>query len=64
MVPERPFATWTIKVDGLSRWVQRLAGRKHANVAIVALANKLARIAWAMTRRDMPYEHTLAASSV
>ncbi|MGP9645309.1 MULTISPECIES: IS110 family transposase, partial [unclassified Halomonas] len=33
--------------DGLSQWIKRLAMRKHRNVAIVALANKTARMAWA-----------------
>ena len=31
--------------DALSRWVNSLASRKHANVVAVALANKTARIA-------------------
>ena len=30
----------------------RLLARTHRNIAIVALANKLARIAWAMLKRD------------
>jgi hypothetical protein len=28
-----------------------LLGRTHQNIAVVALANKLARIAWAVLRR-------------
>jgi len=35
----------------LGRWAQGLLARAHKNVAIVALANKLARIAWAVLRR-------------
>jgi transposase len=34
----------------LGRWMTALAARVHGNVAIVALANKLARIAWAVLR--------------
>jgi len=35
----------------LGRWAKRLMGRAHHNVAVVAFANKLARIAWAVLRR-------------
>ena len=35
----------------LGRWAKGLLGRAHQNVAVVALANKLARIAWAVLRR-------------
>jgi len=35
----------------LGRWAKELLGRAHQNVAVVALANKLARIAWAVLRR-------------
>ena len=35
----------------LGRWVKGLLGRAHRNVAVVAFANKLARIAWAALRR-------------
>ena len=44
------------KTDRLSRWAVALAGRSHPNVATVALANKLARIAWAMLRHGTNYE--------
>jgi transposase len=44
------------KDDRLSRWVTSLAERRHPNVAAVALANKTARIAWAMLRHGMDYE--------
>ena len=42
--------------DRLSQWVTSLAERRHPNVAAVALANKTARIAWAMLRHDADYE--------
>jgi transposase len=35
----------------LGRWAKALLARVHKNVAVVALANKLARIAWAILRR-------------
>ena len=35
----------------LGRWLKGLLARVHRNVAVVALANKLARIAWAALRR-------------
>src|SRR6516164_1976834 len=35
----------------LGRWAKELMSRTHRNVAVVALANKLARIAWAVLRR-------------
>jgi transposase len=35
----------------LGRWAKGLLARVHQNVAVVALANKLARIAWAILRR-------------
>ena len=34
--------------SGLSTWLTQLTSRTHYNVAGVALANKLARIAWAV----------------
>jgi transposase len=40
----------------LGRWVRGLLARAHKNVVIVALANKLARIAWAVLAHDRPYE--------
>jgi transposase len=35
----------------LGRWLKGLLARVHRNVAVVALANKLARISWAVLRR-------------
>jgi transposase len=35
----------------LGRWAKALLKRAHRNVAVVAFANKLARIAWAVLRR-------------
>lgn len=43
------------QTSGLSFWLEKLAAHKHHNVAIVALANKLARIAWAVLAKNEPY---------
>jgi len=46
----------------LGRWARGLSGRAHKNVVIVALAAKLARIVWAVLRRDRPYDPAVAAA--
>ena len=38
--------------DALSQWLNTLTARKHVNVVTVALANKTARVAWAMVHND------------
>jgi len=45
--------------DGLSQWLQALSARKHANVVAVALANKTARAAWSLVRKDTAYDPSL-----
>jgi transposase len=40
---------------GFHGWLDALDARAHPNVVAVALANKLARIAWAVLTRDEPY---------
>ena len=50
------------KEDALSVWVTRLVEKKGRNKATVALANKLARIAWAVTVSGKPYEENYAVS--
>lgn len=47
--------------DALSQWLNELTARKHVNVATVALANKTARIAWAIVHHDTAYDQTLVA---
>jgi transposase len=39
----------------LGRWVKGLLARVHPNVAVVALANKLARISWAVLRTGQQF---------
>jgi len=41
--------------DRLKRWVSVVAGRRGYNVAAVALANKLARTAWALLSHGDTY---------
>jgi transposase len=41
--------------SGLSAWLAQLTTRTHSNVAAVALANKLARMAWAVLAKNEPY---------
>ncbi len=48
------------KDDRLSRWVTEIAKRRHPNVAAVALANKTARMAWAMLRNETDYDPDFA----
>jgi transposase len=39
----------------LGRWTKGLLARVHPNVAVVALANKLARISWAVLRHGQHF---------
>jgi len=50
------------KDDRLSRWVTAIATKRHPNVAAVALANKTARMAWAMLRHETDYDPDFATS--
>jgi transposase len=43
-----------------STWLLQLPGRKPRKLAAVALANKMARIVWAMMRSGEAYRHTPA----
>jgi transposase len=40
----------------LGEWLRGMLARAHPNVVLVALANKLARIAWATLRRERSFE--------
>ena len=44
------------KTDRLSQWLQRLCAERAMNKAIVALANKMARIGWAVLRHHSVYQ--------
>lgn len=43
------------KTDPRSLWLKALCCRRHKNIAVVALANKNARIAWALLRNETDY---------
>jgi transposase len=49
----------TKQAPGLSAWLAQLTARTHCKVAIVALANKLARIAWAVLTKNEVYRPLL-----
>ncbi len=51
------------KTDALSRWAHAVLSRRHTNIAVVALANKLTRIAWAVLTSGQPYDATRGALS-
>jgi transposase len=44
------------KDDPRSRWLQSLSERRNKNIAAVALANKNARIAWALLTKHIDYQ--------
>lgn len=51
-----------VRDDRLSQWLHALGQRKHPNVVTVALANKTARMAWALVRHGADYDPALAAA--
>ncbi len=50
------------KDDRLSRWVTGIATKRHPNVAAVALANKTARMVWAILRHKTDYDPDFATN--
>ena len=48
-------------LDRLRQWALDLAARKHRNVAVTAIAARLARIAWAVIAHNTPYRSKPAA---
>src|SRR5713226_8313485 len=49
------------QAPGLSHWLAQLLGRTHQNVVIVALANKLVRMAWAVLCKNERYRAPVLA---
>ncbi|MBT3011099.1 MAG: hypothetical protein KME41_05165 [Candidatus Thiodiazotropha sp. (ex Lucina pensylvanica)] len=47
----------------MARWVRALIARRGKNKAIVALANKLSRVAWVVLAQNLHYEPNKAFSS-
>lgn len=53
------------ETHALDRWLSALEARTHHNKAVVALANKLTRIVWAiLTRPDTVYLRSKGAAPV
>jgi transposase len=50
------------QASGLSSWLDQLLSRAHQNVVIVALANKLLRMAWAVLCKNEVYRAPILAS--
>jgi transposase len=54
----------TKQAPGLSTWLDRLTSRKRIQVTAVALANKMARIVWAVLYKGEEYRPPLSAQTV
>jgi len=64
-------AAWVVLVKpttwerhGLKSWIEAARKRLHRNVLAIALANKLARIAWSVLARDRDFEPQSALTAV
>ena len=51
------------RLTPIQRWVVELAARRGYNKAVSALANKLARIIWAVWHRDVDFSVTTPAAA-
>ncbi|MEO8407404.1 MAG: IS110 family transposase [Oxalobacteraceae bacterium] len=49
------------RTDQLGEWIRAMLTRRHSNVVACALANKLARIAWAIVARNKMFEERALA---
>jgi len=50
-------------MQGLWPWIERASKRLHRNMLAIALANKLARIAWAVLARGQAYQPRITANA-
>lgn len=64
-------AAWVVLIKpvswerhGLKAWIEAAKNRLHHNVLAVALANKLARIAWVVLAKGRSFEATISADGV
>lgn len=48
------------KAEDAQNWLMQLIGRRHKNIAVVALANKNARIVWALLSQGRDYQSDYA----
>ena len=46
-----------LKPEQADSWLGKLTSRRHSNVAVVALANKNARVLWALLAHGREYQH-------
>ena len=51
------------KDDRCSEWVKGGMRRRHKNVAVVAMANKMARTAWALLKKGEDYRANYAVAA-
>ena len=49
--------------DPTTTWLKRVQARRNANIAAVALANKHARVVWALLAHDREYTPDYAVTS-
>ena len=49
---------------GRTAWLAQLSSRTHPNVTAVALANKLARISWAVLAKNEPYRAAVSTNAI
>jgi transposase len=62
LLVQSAWSLWrTRKNEPLARWAQAIAERRGKRIAIVALARKLATIAWSMWKHGTKYDPTRAA---
>ena len=54
----------TMQTSALSMWLANLSARKRPQVATVALANKMARMAWAVLAKGEAYRPPLVAQTM
>jgi len=52
------------ELDAQDDWLYDLSCRKSTNVVVVALANKLARIAWAVLTKGEKYKFTPSKKAI
>jgi transposase len=50
--------------DRLGEWIRSMLSRRHSNVVACALANKLARIAWAVLTKHTEYQGSMLVRTI
>jgi transposase len=50
--------------DPVGRWLRQLLLRRHKHVVAIALANKIARIIWAVLAKEVTFQPALSAAHV